>query len=240
MRVTRVAHGSHGATKRASHCTVAALASACLAAALSMGPSRASAQESSEGSFELALWKQLSDTTLLYFPIAVTRADATEHAEGLVGASVDRVLKPAIAVRAGYRYVWELTPEEGTQPYREQRAVFELTARAWSGGNLVALDRTRLELRWPSDSSLYWILRNRIRAGRRFAFKNERTLTPYAMVEATYDNRYHTVSRVRGSLGLAARFTRHIMLDGYVALQRDSRADVGQLQASGMTLNLFF
>jgi hypothetical protein len=239
MRATPAAHDSRCVTTHAPHRAVAALASACLAAALAIGPARAHAQESSEGSFELALWKKLSDTTLLYFPIAVTRADATEHAEGLVGASLDRVLKRRIAVRAGYRYVWELTPEEGTQPYREQRAVFELTVRAWSGANLVALDRTRFEWRW-SDSTNYWILRNRVRAGRKFALKGDRSLTPYAMVEATYDSQYDTIRRVRGSLGLATRFTRRVMVDGYLALQRDTRAELAQLQASGVTLNLFF
>ena len=58
-----------------------------LLGALSIPAERAGAQESSEGSYELGLWKRVNSTDLLYVPLAVTRKDEIDHAEGLFGVS---------------------------------------------------------------------------------------------------------------------------------------------------------
>ena len=77
----------------------------------------ARAQEASEGSFELGLWKRLNASDLLYVPLAITR-DEVDHAEGLVGASYVRLFDSTLAGRLGLRYSWELTPPPGVRPYR--------------------------------------------------------------------------------------------------------------------------
>ena len=199
----------------------------------------ARAQESSEGSYELGLWKRLSATEMLYVPIVLTRAEEVDHAEGLTGASYVRDLDSTLSLRAGYRYSWELTHTPGTEPYREHRGVAELNARPSWGARLALLNRTRFELRLI-DTDASWRLRDRLLAGRKFALLREMTLTPYGTFEASFDSRYRTVNRLRLSAGAATRFTPHIMLDTYVARQRDSRGDVPRVLALGMTLNLTY
>ena len=221
-------------TTRARPRAVAVLA-AFLTSAVALNPARTDAQESSEGTFELALWKRLSATDMLYVPISLTRDGEVDHLEGLAGASYDRVFNQTLSARAGYRYLWELSPVAGTTPYREHRAVTEMSAR--TGDTVALVDRTRLELRWI-DGAHSWRLRNRLRAEREFALKRLQSLTPYGTFEGTYDSRYHTVNRLRFTLGAATRFSSWLMLDTYVARQRDSRSDGGRLQALGMTLNL--
>jgi hypothetical protein len=203
-----------------------------------MTAARAGAQEASEGSFELGLWKWLSEREMLYVPIALTR-DEVDHAEGLVGASYVRVLSSTLATRAGYRYSWELTPPEGASPYREHRGVAELTARPWPGTRIELLDRTRLELRWI-DGVPAWRLRNRILVEKELARRRAMTITPYGTFEAGYDSRYRTINRLRLSVGAATKFNSHVMVDTHVARVRDSRGDAEQLAALGMALNLTY
>ena len=197
----------------------------------------AGAQESGEGSFEIGLWKRLNASELIYVPVAVTR-DEVDHAEGLVGASYVRIIDSALAVRAGLRYSWELTPPAGVQPYHEYRAVGEATVRPWKGARIDLLDRTRFELRWI-DGVPAWRLRNRLLAERTLARRREASLTPYGTFEASYDSRYRTINRLRMSIGLATRVSSHVSLDTYAAHQRDSRGDA-RLQALGMTVNFIY
>ena len=211
-----------------------------LASALVVGALRhatASAQESSEGSLELGLWKRLSASDYVYVPLAITR-DEVDHDEGLVGASYVRVVDSTLAVRAGLRYSWELTPPAGAQPYREHRAVAEATVRPWSRTRIDLRDRTRFELRWI-DGVPAWRLRNRILGERTVARRREASLTPYATFEASYDSRYRTINRLRTSVGVATRVNPHVVLDTYAARQRDSRGDA-RMQALGMTVNLTY
>jgi hypothetical protein len=204
-----------------------------------MPAERARAQESSEGSYELGLWKRLNATDLLYVPIAVTRKNEVDHAEGLFGVSYVWDLDRPFSVRAGYRYSWELSETEGTEPYREHRAVAEVNARPPWGTRAEFMNRTRFELRWI-DAVPSWRLRERVLAGRKVALKRQIVLTPYGTLEASYDSRYHTINRLRMSVGAATRFNAHVMVDTYVARQRDTRSDAAQLQALGMTVNLTY
>jgi len=215
----------------------ATLVGALLTAATLLGTARAAAQEAnSDGSFEVGLWKRLDPRDMLYFPFSITRADAVDHAEGLAGASYDRVFG-AWSARVGYRYLWELAPPVDVQPYREHRAVAELFARPWPGARFELLDRTRLELRWV-DGVPSWRLRNRLRAGRTIGIRRARSLLPYGSLEATCDSRFRTVNRLRLSFGLAAKLSSRVLLDAYVAEQHDSRGDGAPLQSLGLTLNL--
>jgi len=220
-------------------CRTALVTAALLACALSIGAAGASAQESGESSLELGLWKRISATEMIYVPLAVTRADEVDHAEGLAGASYDRVFGRRLSARAGYRYSWELSPPSDTVPYREHRAVAEMTALPWPDARIPLLDRTRLELRWI-DGAPSWRLRNRIRAEKTIAIGHARTLTPYSAFEGGYDSRYHTINRLRLSVGGATKLSSLVMVDTYAARQRDSRSDAATLLSVGMTLNLVF
>ena len=217
----------------------ALFAGAVLLGALSASARRAGAQESSEGSYELGLWKRLNATDLLYVPLAVTRKDEVDHAEGLFGASYVWNLDGIVSARAGYRYSWELSETEGTEPYREHRLVSEVNARPRWGSRAELMNRTRFELRWI-DAVPSWRLRERILAGRKVELKHRIVLTPYGTFEASFDSRYHTINRLRLSIGAATRLNEHVMVDTYVARQRDTRSDAAQLQALGMTLNLTY
>jgi hypothetical protein len=226
-------------TTRSRRHAAALFASALLLGASAVGAERASAQESSEGSYELGLWKRLSSSDLLYVPIAVTRKDEVDHAEGLFGVSYVWNLDDPLSVRAGYRYSWELTETEGAERYREHRAVAEVNVRPAWGSRAELMNRTRFELRWI-DAVPSWRLRERILAGRKVALKRQIVLTPYGTFEASFDSRYHTINRLRMSIGAATRFNEHVMVDTYVARQRDTRSDAAQLQALGMTVNLTY
>ena len=210
-----------------------------LLGALSIPAERAGAQESSEGSYELGLWKRVNSTDLLYVPLAVTRKDEIDHAEGLFGVSYVWSLDEPLSVRAGYRYSWELTDSDGAEPYREHRLVAEANARPTWGARAEFQNRTRFELRWI-DAVPSWRLRERVLAGRKVALKRQMVLTPYGTFEASFDSRYHTINRLRASVGAATRFNPHVMLDTYFARQRDTRSDASQLQSFGMTLNLTY
>jgi len=211
-----------------------------LLCALSLTAQRAGAQESSEGAYELGLWKWLSSTDLLYVPIAITRKDEIDHAEGLVGASYVWDLDHTVSTRVGYRYNWQLTePAAGTEPYREQRVVAEVNVRPTWGSRAELMNRTRFEFRWI-DGAPSWRLRERVLAGHKVALKRDIVLTPYGTFEASYDSRYNTINRLRLSIGAATRFNEHLMLDTYFARQRDTRSDASELQSFGMTLNLTY
>jgi hypothetical protein len=227
-------------TARSRRHAAAVLTGTLLLGALSIAAERAGAQESSEGAFELGLWKWVNSRDLLYVPIAITRKDEIDHAEGLIGASYVWDLDHTVSTRVGYRYSWELTePAPGTEPYREQRVVAEVNARPTWGSRAELMNRTRFELRWI-DAVPSWRLRERVLAGRKFALKRQIVLTSYGTFEATYDSRYNTINRLRLSVGAATRFNSHVMLDTYFARQLDSRSDASQTQSFGMTLNLTY
>jgi hypothetical protein len=207
---------------------------------IALVPLRAAAQESnSDGSIEVGLWKRLSASDMLYFPISVTRASEVDHAEALLGAGYDRVLGKTFAARLGYRYLWELSPAPGTAPFREHRGVAELFARRRAGSRVDLLDRTRFELRGVDGADVSWRLRNRIRVGRVVELSHERTLTPYGSFEAGYDSRFRTVNRYRFSLGVAAKVNSRFAPDVYLARQHDTRENTGPPASIGAALNFF-
>jgi hypothetical protein len=211
-----------------------------IVAALLLAAAGAGAQEgNSEGSIEVGFWKRVSERGLLYVPVSITRADATDHAEGLAGVGYDLALDSTLSLRAGYRYIWELSPAEGVQPYREHRAIGELFARPWPGAKLEMVDRVRLEIRWAEDGPT-WRLRNRVRLGSVIPLRRVISVMPYGTLEATYDSRYRSINRLRFSLGAAMRFNRKFGLDVYAARQRDTRSDAAKLASAGATVNVFF
>ena len=205
---------------------------------VALSASSAGAQEAnSEGALEVGVWKRLNPRDMLYFPFSITRADEVDHAEALGGASYDRIFSSTLSARVGYRYLWELSPPADVVPYREHRGVLELFARPWPGARFELLDRTRVELRWVNGVPS-WRLRNRMRAGRTLRIRRDVSLLPYGSLEASYDNRFHTVNRLRLSFGLAAKLSARVLLDTYVAEQHDTRGNGAPVESLGMTLNL--
>ena len=175
----------------------------------------------------------MNSRDLLYVPIAVTRKDEIDHAEGLIGASYVWDFDHTVSTRVGYRYSWELTePAAGTEPYREHRLVAEVNERPKWGSRAELMNRTRFELRWI-DAVPSWRLRERILAGRKVELKHQIVLTPYGTFEASFDSRYNTINRLRMSIGAATRFNSRYMLDTYFARQLDTRSDAAQRSRSG-------
>lgn len=210
-----------------------------LAGALLLSAAAQAQESSGESSLEIGLWKQLGARGMLYVPMSETRADETDHAQALAGVSYDRSLDSTLSVRAGYRYLWELTPAEGVRPYVEHQGVFELFARPWPGAKLDMVDRSRFEIRFI-DGEASWRFRNRVRLGRVIPRRRIESVTPYGTLEGTYDSRYRSINRLRLSLGAVLRLTRRLGIDVYAARQQDTRADAAKLAAAGLTINVYF
>jgi hypothetical protein len=211
-----------------------------LGAALGVVPALVEAQESNnDGSIEVGLWKRMSTSDMLYFPMSITRAGKEDGVDALVGLGYDRVQNQTFTARLGYRYLWDVSPAAGSVPFREHRGVAELFAKRLAGPHVELLDRTRFELRGVEGAAVSWRVRNRIRAGRMLSLPHERTLTPYGSFEAGYDQRFRTINRLRFSLGVAARLRSWFLPDLYVARHRDTRENTGPPMSVGATLNFF-
>jgi Protein of unknown function (DUF2490) len=180
---------------------------------------------------EVDVWVQLNPKVKLFFPFSVSKSRETKEREGLIGARVDYRFNRYVSVRAGYGYLWSISP---TDPYSEHRPVGEVSLHAFPGASVHLVDRNRVDLRFINGDYSYRY-RNRLRLERTFAvdrWARGRTLTPYAMEELGYDSRYDTFNRSRFSLGVETQFTQIVMVDLYVVRQDDSRASVEHLKPS--------
>ena len=188
---------------------------------------------------EVDVWVQLDERWKLYFPVAMSRAREVDYLEGLVGANVDYRFNHHLSARIGYRYLWAISERDNPDQYQEHRPIAEVTVRVYPGLGITLLDRNRFDLR-VINGETSWRYRNRLRAERPFPLASDRSLTPYAMLEAGYDSRYDEFNRLRLQAGAEYQFSRRAMLDTYYVHQRDDRSSVPRLNAIGLALNLFF
>jgi hypothetical protein len=186
---------------------------------------------------EVDVWVRVDPKTQLFFPLAVTRAREVDYREGLVGAHVDYRFDRTWSARVGYRYLWALGDVVEEEPYREHRPVMEGTGRIRLPHGILLLDRNRVDLRFVNEA-FSWRYRNRLRAERNFVLSRDRAILPYAMLEAGWDSRYDTFNRARLNLGGEYQFSPRVWLDAYLARQWDSEADVRDLLAFGLALNV--
>jgi hypothetical protein len=183
---------------------------------------------------ELDIWKRLSPETQLFFPFAISHSREADFTEGTVGANIDHRFDVHISIRGGFRYIFSISDAST----KEFRPIGEFTYRFFPGSSILILDRTRFDLRIINGDAS-WRLRNRLRAERTFNLVREnRTTTPYAMLEAGYDSRYDAVNRFKVTVGNEYQFGPRLMLDTYVAYQTDDHATIERVIGLGVALNL--
>jgi hypothetical protein len=187
---------------------------------------------------ELDVWFKLTDTLRLLAVGAGTRdRDSGERTNGETAAYLDYRMNDRISWRAGFSYQRDLADGPDQKDSIERRYVLDFNYR-WRFGEAIQLtDRSRLDIRDLDDGTSYRV-RNRLRIEREFKFSH--TFVPYANVEAYYDSRYDTVSRVRIEAGSTIAFGKRYELDTYLGWQRDSQPKIQDVSGIGVTFNAHF
>jgi hypothetical protein len=236
------------------------LAGACLAAALSCAAVPAVADTSTQFWPELDAYFKLTERARLFLMATASRAEQAQGQSGgssrqdmQVGAHLDVTLSPLFRpdlaegdwqrnrylwMRIGYRYGRSLGSLDETSPYREQRGIFELTARTPPlAGGFEYVGRFRWDARDVNDVDSN---RYRLRLQVEKSYKHEgRTWVPFANAEAFYDTRYDDWIRERYQLGVEIELSRAWRLEPALTYQTDSQASPGRINALGLTLKYF-
>lgn len=194
----------------------------------------------------------LNDRSRLFLSAAGSHNRQESYTDLTLGAHLDFFLLPItrswlrhtpdaerrryLSFRLGYRYGWGLGDD--ADAYREHRGIVEFTARAYLPGQLVGLNRNRLDLR-DLQGETSWRYRNRTRLEREF-HAGSRSVTTYAMVEFFYDSRYEAWGRKRYFAGVEWPLGRTPILDTYYCRQDDPHSSPEHVNAVGLALNLFF
>jgi hypothetical protein len=184
---------------------------------------------------ELDVWKRLSPEVQLYFPLSISHSRESSFTEGTVAANLDYRFDVHMSVRGGVYYIFSISDTSS----RELRPIGEFSYRWFVGAALRVTDRSRFEVRIINGVTS-WRYRNRVRAERTYNLRENHTVTPYTTLEAGYDSRYDAVNRVRFNVGTEYVFSPRTMLDGYLSYQHDSRAQLTNVYALGLALNLTF
>ena len=212
-----------------------------------------SAQET-ENQFwpEIKTYVTLSGKTRLYFDYAATRTDNLRtYSDGQLGAyfdfycwrlfrsraerSVDAARSKTILIRAGY--FLDRTPADSEDPYVAHVPSVEIYPRMELPGKVQVTDRNRFDLRIV-DGIYRPRYRNRLKFER--TFKSGRLeLTPYADAEFFYGWQYDRFFRTRFETGVEWTVTRHFILEGYYARQRDTYPSDGFLNAVGIVAQFY-
>jgi hypothetical protein len=142
-------------------------------------------------------------------------------------------------MRVGYRYGRSLGDMEDTNPYREQRGIFELTGRTPPlAGGLEYVTRFRWDARDINDvdSNRY---RLRLQVEKSLSYEGH-GVVPYVNAEAFYDTRYDAWIRERYQAGVEIQLTQKWRVEPAVTYQSDSRSTPERINALGLTLKYFF
>lgn len=198
-------------------------------------PVRGSAEMLDEFWPELDLWYSFSKSTRALLTVAGERSrEDGDRADAELALYVDFRASERISYRVGYLQTIDSTSEDDSSG--EQRAMFDFNYR-WRFGSATQLaDRTRLELRDLGEEDSVRI-RNRLRVEHEMQVR-QRSMTPYASLEAYYDDRYHSVSRWRVETGFTVPSGRHLEWDFYLGWQRDTRPESQSVSGFGITLNV--
>ena len=188
---------------------------------------------------ELDLWFKLNDSFKLLVIASGTRdRDTGDRTNGEGEIFLDYRVNEHIALRAGFDYSRTPAQSPGESDSVEHRYIFDFNYR-WKFGDATQLtDRTRTDLRYFEDSSSYRI-RNRLKLEHEVKFTSGST-APYASVEAYYDSRYDTVSRVRWEAGTTTPIGKRMVIDLYLGRQNDSHPSIKDVNGLGITLNAYF
>jgi Protein of unknown function (DUF2490) len=188
---------------------------------------------------ELDLWIKLNDSFRLLLTGSGTRdRDTGDRTNGEGAIYLDYRMNEHISLRAGFDYALTIAQSPGVQNSVEHRYIFDFNYRWYFGTATRLTDRTRTDLR-DSDGTSSYRIRNRLQLEHEVKFTHGST-TPYANVEAYYDSRYDTVSRVRWEAGTTTPIGKRMVIDLYVGRQHDSQPQIQDVNGLGITLNGYF
>jgi hypothetical protein len=188
---------------------------------------------------ELDLWFKLNDSFRLLLVTSGARdRDTGDRTNGEGAVYLDYRMNQHISLRGGFDYALTIAQSPGEQNSVEHRYILDFNYR-WHFGDATQLtDRTRTDLR-NSDGASSYRIRNRLQLEHEIKFTHGGT-TPYANVEAYYDSRYDTVSRLRWEAGASTAIGKRMALDLYVGRQHDSHPQIQEVNGLGVTLNAYF
>jgi hypothetical protein len=223
---------------------------------LSLAGSIASlAAQETESQFwpEIKTYVTLSGKTRLYFDYSATRTNnLSTYSDGQLGASldfyfwrlfrsraersVDAARSKTILIRAGY--FLDRTPANSKDPYVAHVPSLEIYPRLELPGKIQLTDRNRFDFRIV-DGVYQPRYRNRIKFERTFKLRRIE-LTPYADTEFFYSWQYDRFFRTRFETGVEWVATRHFILEGYYARQRQTYPSDSFLNAVGIVAQFYF
>ena len=200
---------------------------------------------------EASLYKQIDDTTRLYFDLSNAKGKesiaSTSDASAYIDVSIMPVYRARLQsqdwqrnrylwARLGYTRVNNVSLE--TRELSENRGVVSLQGRAPLPAEIWLEARGRADLRWigGSYSTRY---RLRVEASRELkAF--ERAVVPYANAEWYYDTRYDAHTRSLYQAGVDVTVTRHFRVETYLAWQYDLQPQEDSLRAFGLVAKWYY
>ncbi len=188
---------------------------------------------------ELDLWFKLNDSFRLLLIASGTRdRDTGDRTNGEGEIFLDYKINPHVSLRAGFDYARTIAQLPGESDSVEHRYIFDFNYSWYFGEATQLTDRTRTDLRDSEGSSSYRI-RNRLKLEHEVKFSRG-SMTPYVNVEAYYDSRYDTVSRIRWEAGTTTPLGRRMAIDLYLGRQHDSHPAAQDVNGLGLTLNGYF
>lgn len=202
---------------------------------------------------ETKVFVTLSGKTRLYFDYCATRKNnLSTYSDGQLGASLDfyfwRLFRSRaerhldasrsriLLIRAGY--FLDRTPANSEDPYVAHVPSIELHPRIELPGKVLVTDRNRFDLRIV-DGIYKPRYRNRLKFERTFKL-GKRELTLYADVEFFHSWQYDRFFRTRFEAGAEWTLTRHFILEGYYARQRDTYPADSYINALGIVAQFYF
>jgi Protein of unknown function (DUF2490) len=186
---------------------------------------------------ELDLWFHLTaPLQLLLTETGVRDSESGDKSQGAFGAFLDYRVNDHISVRAGYRYLENLTLTTGARENVEHREVYDFNYSWHVGERARIVDRTRIDVRDQEGKTSYRY-RNRLLVNQPIEIHRVK-LIPYASAEAFYDTKYDQVNRLQFRLGSALPTGPNVVWDFYLARQRDTYPVTKFVNALGVTLNV--
>lgn len=233
-----VAAGSTvGIVKRGAHTRALAGIGALLLLTTLLGGPVARADVRNEIWPELDLWFHLTaPLQLLLTETGVRDSESGDKSQGAFGVFLDYRLNDHITVRAGYRYLENLTLTTGARENVEHREVFDFNYSWRLGESMQIVDRTRIDMR-DQEGTTSNRYRNRLLINRKLEIHRV-ILTPYASAEAFYDTKYDELNRLQFRAGSALATGPNVVWDFYLARQRDTYPMTKFVNALGITLNV--
>ncbi len=178
---------------------------------------------------ELDFYYKWSNDTRTFLQIAGQAENGDLARDPLIGLFQDYLFVPDGYVRAGYRY--------NLRSY-ESRPLIETMFRMFKAGPVRMLNRNRVEWRWV-DGKYSYRVRDRVQL-QRVPPPHGLGLAPYAMFEAYYDSRYHTIARLAPRAGTTMRLTGSASVDLYYMRQDDLRGKPAYANIGGLIITFSY